>query len=80
MNSVAIPMTKIWSAVASAARHRYGLGMVTMQGTSKAPSPLCFAGALQICCLKSKIPSPSAARWRQAGDGIYFEKRIPNAA
>jgi hypothetical protein len=36
----------IWSAVASAARHRFGL----LTNRAKAPSPLRFAGALQNHC------------------------------
>jgi len=43
--------------------------MVTMQRTSKAPSPLCFAGALQICCSKIKNPvtfcRAKATGWRR---------------
>jgi hypothetical protein len=74
-----IAIAKIWSAVASGAQQ--GFGSDELAGGSKAPSPLSSAGALQtgavqICLLKIKIPSPSAAIGRQAGDGIFSERRF----
>src|SRR5437667_4381793 len=71
-DSVVIATTKIWSAAASAARHRFGLfGAPPLGGNGPRPRQ---RGTPNII-LKFKIPSPLLPRdRRQAGDGIIFRR------